>query len=35
MYINGKLRTTETIPGTKGKGNNEGSEFNYDMLELL
>jgi hypothetical protein len=36
MYENGKMRPTETIPGTGGgeilKENDAGDEFNYDRL---
>jgi hypothetical protein len=35
MCINGKMRSTGTIPGMGGGGikkNNGGSEFNYDIL---
>jgi hypothetical protein len=35
MYINGKKRPVETIPGIRGVGikeNNGRGEFNYDML---
>jgi hypothetical protein len=35
MYVNGKMRSTETIP-RMGKGgikeNDGGGEFNYDIL---
>jgi hypothetical protein len=35
MYVNGKMRTVETIPGIEGeriKENDEGSEFKYERL---
>jgi hypothetical protein len=35
MYINGKMRSIESIPGMKGGGikkNDGGGEFNYDIL---
>jgi hypothetical protein len=35
MYVNGKMRPVETIPGMGGeriKENDERSEFNYDIL---
>jgi hypothetical protein len=35
MYVNGKMRPVETIPGMRGGGikeNNGGSEFNYAIL---
>jgi hypothetical protein len=35
MYVNGKIRPVETIPGTGGVGikeNNRGGEFNYNIL---
>jgi hypothetical protein len=35
MYVNGKMRPVETIPvmgGGEVKENNEGSDFNYDIL---
>jgi hypothetical protein len=35
MYVNGKMRTVETIPGTGGWGikeNDGGGEFSYDIL---
>jgi hypothetical protein len=39
MYVNGKMRPVETIPGMEGeriKENNGGGEFIYDTLyELL
>jgi hypothetical protein len=37
MYINGKMRTVETIPGMGGeiKKNDEGDEFNYDIFDTL
>jgi hypothetical protein len=32
MYVNGKIRSVETIPGMEGgdKENDQGGEFNYD-----
>jgi hypothetical protein len=35
MYVNGKMRPVETIPGMGGgvvKENDEGGEFHYDIL---
>jgi hypothetical protein len=35
MYVNGKMRHVETIPGKREgitKGNDGGGEFNYDIL---
>jgi hypothetical protein len=35
MYVNGKMRPIETIPGIEGgriKENDGGGEFNYDIL---
>jgi hypothetical protein len=35
MYVNGKLRPVESIPGMGGgriKENDGGGEFNYDLL---
>jgi hypothetical protein len=35
MYVDGKMRLLETIPGTGGRGikeNDGGSKFNYDIL---
>jgi hypothetical protein len=37
MYVNGKMRSVETIPGIVSRGtgikeNDEGGEFNYDLL---
>jgi hypothetical protein len=35
MYVNGKMRPFETIPGMGGEGikeNDRGGEFNYDIL---
>jgi hypothetical protein len=35
MYVNGKMRPVETIPGIGGgriKENDRGSEFNHDIL---
>jgi hypothetical protein len=34
MYVNGKMRTVETITEMAGgrKENDEGGEFNYDIL---
>jgi hypothetical protein len=37
MYINGKMRHVETIPGLKGQGKeNDGrGEFKYDIFVIL
>jgi hypothetical protein len=37
MYVNGKMRPVETIPGMgEGKIENEGrGEFNYDVFDIL
>jgi hypothetical protein len=39
MYVNGKMRPLETIPGVgevdKGEGGDEGSEFKYDIFNIL
>jgi hypothetical protein len=38
MYVNGKMRPVETIPGMGGRGikeNDGGSEFNYDIFDIL
>jgi hypothetical protein len=38
MYVNGKMRPVETIPGMGGweiKENGGGGEFNYDILDVL
>jgi hypothetical protein len=35
MYVNGKMRPVETVPGMVGVGIKEsdrGGEFNYDIL---
>jgi hypothetical protein len=35
MYVNGKMRPAETIPGMGGEGikeNDGGGKFNYDIL---
>jgi hypothetical protein len=32
MYVNGKMRPVETIPGMGGEENDRGGEFNYDIL---
>jgi hypothetical protein len=32
MYVNGKMRPVETIPGMGIKENDEWGDFNYDML---
>jgi hypothetical protein len=33
MYVNGKIRSAETISGMgKVKGNDAGDELNYDIL---
>jgi hypothetical protein len=38
MYVNRKMRPTETIPGIRGKKikeNGGGSEFKYDIFDTL
>jgi hypothetical protein len=37
VYINGKMRPVETVPGmgVKIKENDGGSEFKYDMFDIL
>jgi hypothetical protein len=38
MYINGKMRPVETIPGMVEEGikeNDEGVEFKYDIFDIL
>jgi hypothetical protein len=38
MYVNGKLRPVETIPGMgvgEKKENDRGSEFKYDIFDIL
>jgi hypothetical protein len=38
MYVNGKMRPVETIPGMRGKGikkNSGGGEFMYDIFNIL
>jgi hypothetical protein len=38
MYVNGKMRPVETVPGIEGgqiKENNGGGEFNYDIFDIL
>jgi hypothetical protein len=38
MYVNGTMRPFETIPRMGGDGikeNDGGSEFNYDIFEIL
>jgi hypothetical protein len=38
MNVNGKMISVETIPGRKGRGikeNSEWSEFKYDILDIL
>jgi hypothetical protein len=32
VYENGKMRPIETIPGMGGIRENDGGEFNYDIL---
>jgi hypothetical protein len=34
MYVNGKMRSAEIIPGMEGviKQDDRGGEFNYDIL---
>jgi hypothetical protein len=38
MFVNGKMIPVETIPGMEGRGikeNNGGSEFKYDIFDIL
>jgi hypothetical protein len=38
MYVNGKMRPVETVPGMGEGGikeNGGGGEFKYDILDLL
>jgi hypothetical protein len=38
MYVNGKIRPVETIPGMGGekiKENDRGGEFNHDIFDIL
>jgi hypothetical protein len=38
MYVNGKMRPVETIPGMGGeriKENDEGGKFKYDTFDIL
>jgi hypothetical protein len=38
MYVNGKMRPAETIPGMgvgEIKVNDGGCEFNYDIFDIL
>jgi hypothetical protein len=38
LYVNGKMRPVETIPGIGGgriKENGGGGEFKYDKFEIL
>jgi hypothetical protein len=38
MYVNGKMRTVETIPGMREGGikkNDGGGEFKCDILDIL
>jgi hypothetical protein len=38
MYVNGKMRPVETVPGMEGGGikeNDGGGEFNYDIFDIL
>jgi hypothetical protein len=37
MYANGKMKSTETIPGMGGEGikANDGGEFNYDIRAFV
>jgi hypothetical protein len=39
MYVNGKMRLIETIPGMEGgagiKENGGGGEFKYDIFDTL
>jgi hypothetical protein len=38
MYVNGKMKPVETVPGMVGrkiKENDGGGEFKYDILDIL
>jgi hypothetical protein len=37
MYVNGKMKPVETIPGMEGgiKESNGGGEFKYDVFDIL
>jgi hypothetical protein len=38
MYVNGKMRSVEVIPGMGGgetKENDGGGEFKYDIFDIL
>jgi hypothetical protein len=38
MYVNGKIRPVEIIPGIVGRGQKEndgGGELNYDIFDML
>jgi hypothetical protein len=38
MFVNGKMRPVETIPGMGGEGikkNAGGGKFKYDILDIL
>jgi hypothetical protein len=36
MYVNGKMRTVETVPGIgRRKKNGGGSEIMYDIFDIL
>jgi hypothetical protein len=35
MYVNGKMISAETIPGMGGRGDKGGSEFKYDIFDIL
>jgi hypothetical protein len=38
MYVNGKVRTVETVPRMEGGGikeNDGGGEFKYDIFDIL
>jgi hypothetical protein len=38
MYVNGKTRHVETIPGMgerRIKDNDEGSEYKYDIFDIM
>jgi hypothetical protein len=38
VYVNGKMRSADTIPGIEGRGIKEtgrGGEFNYDIFDNM